>query len=104
MVDAHQEMEERMAAAQRVPGKNIPIATVLNLRDLGGRSRPTGKVRPGLVYGSTECATLQGEAAAAFGDLGVRTVYGLRTKPDRDAQPNVIPCGVGDVLLDIVKD
>jgi protein-tyrosine phosphatase len=93
-----------MAIAQRSPGEKIPIATVPHLRDLGGWSAPTGQVRSGLVFRSAEFANLQGEAATAFGELGIRTVYDLRTEPERAAPPNVVPSGVDYVVLDILKD
>jgi protein-tyrosine phosphatase len=62
-----------MAIAQHSPGENIPIATVPNLRDLGGWSAPTGQVRSGLVFRSAEFANLQGEAAEAMLGGGKRT-------------------------------
>ena len=86
------------------PGQNIPIPTIPNLRDLGGWATPTGKVRRGLLYRSAEFSKLAGEDAAAFGTLGIRSVYDFRTEPERAAQPNVVPAGVEYVVLDILAD
>jgi len=86
------------------PGQGIGIATVPNLRDLGGWATPGGQVRWGLVFRSAEFANLKGEDAAAFGKLGIRSVYDLRTAAERAAQPNVLPEGVEHVALDILAD
>jgi protein-tyrosine phosphatase len=57
-----------------------------------------------VVVRSAEFANLQGEVATAFAELGIRTVYDLRTEAERAAQPNVVPSGVEYVVLDILKD
>jgi hypothetical protein len=62
------------------PGANIPIATVPNLRDVGGwRTTGGGRVRRGLAYRSTALNRLDGEDLMAFAGLGIRSVYDLRT-------------------------
>jgi protein-tyrosine phosphatase len=86
------------------PGQSIPIATVPNLRDLGGWGTPGGKVRSGLIFRSAEFANLEGEDASAFGELGIRSVYDFRTEAERAAQPNVVPDGVEYVTIDILAD
>jgi protein-tyrosine phosphatase len=85
-------------------GQNIPIGSVPNLRDLGGWAAPGGRVRSGLIYRSAEFANLTGEDAAAFGKLGIRSVYDLRTAAEQAAQPNALPDGVEHVSLDILAD
>jgi len=86
------------------PGQSIQIATVPNLRDLGGWATPNGKVRPGLIFRSAEFASLQGADAAEFEKLGIRSVYDFRTKDEREAQPNVVPDGVEHIVIDILAD
>ena len=93
-----------MATPAFHPGQAIGIASVPNLRDLGGWSTPKGKVRTGLVYRSAEFSGLQGDDAATFGDLGIRSVYDFRIESERTAQPNTVPAGVEYIVLDILAD
>jgi protein-tyrosine phosphatase len=93
-----------MEASSAQPGESIPIATVPNLRDLGGWSTPDGKVRSGLIFRSAEFASLEGEDASAFGELAIRSVYDFRTEDERAQQPNVVPDGVQHITLDILAD
>ena len=83
----------------------ISIATAANLRDLGGW--PTaggGQVRSGVVFRSAELSRLHGEDLAAFGELGVRTVFDLRTSAEIAQQPDVLPDGLDPVHLDVLAD
>jgi len=86
------------------PGQSISIATIPNLRDLGGWPTPDGKVRSGLIYRSAEFANLGGADASAFAKLGISSVYDFRTEAERAAQPNVVPGGVEYVAIDILAD
>lgn len=89
----------------REPGESIPIASLPNLRDLGGwPTRDGGRVRWGQVYRSTAPDRLEGADAAAFAALGIRSVYDLRTEAERSAQPDRVPPGTEYVVLDVVKD
>ena len=88
-----------------VPGQSIPIASVPNLRDLGGwPTQDGGHVRYGLVYRSTELNGLAGDDLAAFSALGVRTVYDLRMPKESSAHPDHLPPGTEYVALDVLKD
>ena len=40
---------------------------------------------------------------AAFAALGIRTVYDLRTEPERTSQPDRLPPGTGYVVLDVMQ-
>jgi protein-tyrosine phosphatase len=92
-------------AVEREPGQSIAIASVPNLRDLGGwPTRDGGRVRAGLLYRSTELAKLAGADIAAFAELGIRSVYDLRTAAERTAQPDRLPPGTGHVVVDVLKD
>jgi protein-tyrosine phosphatase len=86
------------------PGQNIPIATVPNLRDMGGWPAPGGRVRSGVLFRSAEFGNLQGDDAAAFARLGIRSVYDLRTADERAANPNTLPPGTEYIVLDILAD
>jgi len=89
----------------REPGQSIKIASVPNLRDLGGwPTRDGGTVRYGLLYRSTDLTNLAGADMEAFAALGIRSVYDLRTEPERVAQPDRVPPGTEQVTLDVCKD
>lgn len=90
--------------SERQPGANIPIKSVPNLRDLGGWSTGSGKVRAGVIFRSAEFGALQGEDAAEFAKLGIRSVYDLRTTEERTANPNTVPPGTEYTILDILSD
>jgi protein-tyrosine phosphatase len=86
-------------------GEAIPIASVPNLRDLG--SWPTkdgGRVRTGALYRSVDLNRLSDEDVEAFRELGIRTVFDLRTEAERTADPDRTLDGVDEVVLDILKD
>ena len=89
------------------PGQRIDIPSVPNLRDLGGY--PTeggGQVRTGQLYRSVELDHLKGqdEDLARFAALGIRTVFDLRTAPERESAPDVVPDGTEQVVCDVLKD
>jgi protein-tyrosine phosphatase len=94
-----------LARGRREPGASIAIASVPNLRDLGGwPTRAGGHVRAGLVYRSTELDKLAGADMAAFAGLGIRSVYDLRTEVERTAQPDRLPPDTEYVVIDVFKD
>ncbi|MDA8043762.1 MAG: tyrosine-protein phosphatase [Actinomycetota bacterium] len=74
-------------AAERRIGMNGPV----NFRDLGGyRSSSGATVRWGRVFRS-DALLLDDEDLVAFGGLGIRTVYDLRSDMERDVNPNRLP-------------
>jgi protein-tyrosine phosphatase len=92
-------------APEREPGQSIPIPSVPNLRDLGDwPTRGGGRVGSGLVYRSTALANLAGTDMAAFSDLGIRSVYDLRTPAEVHSHPDQLPAGTEYVALDVLKD
>ena len=85
------------------PGSNIPIPSLPNLRDLGGwPTRGGGSVRRGQVFRSTALHALADEDVASFGNLGIRTVYDLRTEAEKAKQPDRVLDGVDYRELDVV--
>ena len=81
----------------------IAIASVANLRDVGGHStRDGGRVRTGLLWRSAELDHVSAADAPALERLGIRTVFDLRTEDERVARPDRVPAGatyrVADVL------
>jgi protein-tyrosine phosphatase len=85
-------------------GASIRITTVPNLRDLGGWRTPNGTVRRGRVYRSAEFSDLASPDAETFADLGIRTVFDMRTQDERTQQPNIVPDGTAYVVVDIFAD
>jgi protein-tyrosine phosphatase len=61
-------------------------------------------VRTGQLYRSTELNHLAGEDLERFATLGIRVVFDLRTAPERDAEPDVVPAGTEQVVCDVLKD
>jgi protein-tyrosine phosphatase len=86
------------------PGASIPIAAVPNLRDLGGWPTTHGTVARGRLFRSAEFSDLAGDDLAAFAQLGIATVYDLRTRAERAAAANVVPAGVGYEVIDVLAD
>lgn len=93
-----------MSAPEFTPGQNIPIATLPNLRDIGGYGTADGRrVRTGLVFRSADTSRVTDGDAVAFGELGIRTVFDLRTVSERAAAPDR-DLGVREVVLDVIAD
>ncbi len=98
------ERSRKMDSSSQQPGQGIAIAAVPNLRDLGGWPAPGGRVRSGVVFRSAEFSGLQGDDAAAFGELGIRSVFDLRTEQERTDSPNVVPVATEYVVVDVLSD
>ena len=79
------------------------LGVAANLRDVGGHAAGDGgRVRRGLLYRSTALDRLDGATAEAFGRLGVRTVFDLRSRPERAAAPDRLPNGIAYVVTDVI--
>jgi protein-tyrosine phosphatase len=71
----------------------VPFAGVTNFRDLGGYPALGGKVtRWGLVYRSDALHRLRDEDLELYRQLGLNTVYDLRSDAERATHPNPLPC------------
>lgn len=84
--------------------RRVALRSAPNLRDLGGLPARGGTVRGGAVYRSATLARLEGDDLAAFGALGITTVFDLRTSAERNASPDRLPDGVEVVGLDVLAD
>ncbi|MFC4602556.1 tyrosine-protein phosphatase [Rhodococcus kronopolitis] len=86
-------------------GAGIPIASVPNLRDIGGYPTADGaKVRTGVVYRSTDLGRVVDGDVAALDALGIGTVFDLRTAAERELLPDRIPTGAKEIALDVLAD
>jgi protein-tyrosine phosphatase len=87
------------------PSESIAIASVLNLRDLGGwPTRDGGHVCRGLLFRSAALDKLQGDDMSAFAGLGIRCVFDMRTEQERSAQPDRVPEGTDQIVVDVLAD
>ncbi|MFC2147774.1 tyrosine-protein phosphatase [Bacteroidota bacterium] len=87
------------------PGISLGIASVPNLRDLGGYKTKNGAtVVHGLVYRSNQLAPISPEDMKKFAELGLKNDYDLRTEAERTPLPDQLPPGVNNVWLDVLKD
>ena len=87
------------------PGLSLGIATVPNLRDLGGYKTNNGAtVARGLVYRSNQLANISPEDMEKIAKLGLKNDYDLRTEAERTPLPDELPPGVNNIWLDVLKD
>lgn len=87
------------------PGQSLGIASVPNLRDLGGYGTSAGAtVASGLVYRSNQLSGISPSDMERLAELGFKVDYDLRTAEERDARPDELPPGVEYVWLDVLAD
>lgn len=100
-----QALQDETAAVAAVPGQSPHIASVPNLRDLGGYSTETGKtVAKGLLYRSNQLTGISPEDMATLAILRLKTVYDLRTAGEKEGHPSELPPGTSYVWLDVLAD
>ncbi len=87
------------------PGESLGVASVPNLRDLGGYQTSDGAtVAWGLVYRSNQLAEIPPEDMEKLAALNLKTDFDLRTAAEAEARPDELPPGVEYVWLDILAD
>ncbi len=94
-------------AAGQIPsaGQSLSIASVPNLRDLGGyRTSDGATVVKGLVYRSSQLSGISPGDMEKLANLKLKNVYDLRTAEERSARPDELPPGVNDVWLNVLAD
>lgn len=96
----------RSAPAASVPaGQSLGIASVPNLRDLGGYSTGDGKrTASGLVYRSNQLSGIAPADMDKLARLGLKNAFDLRTAEERNKRPEELPPGVNYVVLDVLAD
>lgn len=88
-----------------VPGQSLGIASVPNLRDLGGyKTRDGHTVAAGLVYRSDQLSGVSPGDMEKIADLRLKNVYDLRTFDERQGRPDQLPPCVNYAWLDILAD
>ena len=82
----------------------IAIEGLPDLRDVGGRPTPGGRVRTRALYRAGGLSGLAGPDAADLARLGIRSVYDLRTADERAERPGHVPRGARCVAPDVLRD
>lgn len=86
-------------------GQSLGVASVPNLRDLGGYMTADGKrVASGLVYRSNQLSGIPAPDMEKLAKLGLKTAFDLRTTEERSKRPKELPQGVNYVVLDVLAD
>jgi len=86
-------------------GQSLGIASVPNLRDLGGYKTSDGKtVAAGLVYRSNQLSGISPDDMQKLAALKLKNAYDLRTAEERNKRPEELPPGVNYVVLDVLAD
>jgi protein-tyrosine phosphatase len=93
------------AATQVEPGQSLGIASVANLRDLGGYKTKDGKtVAQGLVYRANQLYEIRPADMEKLAALKLKTAYDLRTAEERKKRPGEVPPSVDYVWLNVLAD
>jgi protein-tyrosine phosphatase len=86
-------------------GLALGLATVPNLRDIGGyRTRDGGEVARGLVYRSDAFIGMSAEDLKKIEPLGLKNDYDLRAAAEAKAAPDALPANVRHRLLNVMAD
>jgi protein-tyrosine phosphatase len=100
-----QSSRETLAASGEDPGVSLGIASVTNLRDLGGYTAEHGSVVAyKLLYRANQLNPVSPADLNKIAALGLKTYFDLRTEAERDQAPDMVPSGVDYVWLDVLKD
>jgi protein-tyrosine phosphatase len=91
--------------AKDMPGQSLGIASVPNLRDLGGYTTKNGAtVAKGLVYRSNQLSGISRDDMKKLSKLDLKVSLDLRTWAERSARPDELPSGTKFVWLDVLAD
>ena len=92
-------------STEAAPGESLGVASVPNLRDLGGYKTEDGKtVKRGLVYRANQLHHVSPEDMQKIAELGLKNSLDLRTYAERQPSPDEVPPDVSVVWLDVLAD
>ncbi|ABD27517.1 protein tyrosine/serine phosphatase [Novosphingobium aromaticivorans DSM 12444] len=84
---------------------SLHLASAPNFRDIGGYRTQDGRlVRQGIAYRSDQLDRLGDADLAAIASLRPSVVVDLRTKTERDREPDRVPAGARHLVLDVAAD
>jgi protein-tyrosine phosphatase len=87
------------------PGATVGIASIPNLRDIGGYTTSDGHiVATGLVYRANQLSGIPAADMEKLAALGLVTAYDLRTAEEAEKRPDELPESVKYVWLDVLAD
>ncbi len=97
------QVDRARKASQPAVGHSLGIASIPNLRDLGGYKTSDGAtVAKGLVYRSNQLSGLSRDDMKTLAKLGLRVSLDLRTWDERSARPAELPSGTKFVWLNVL--
>ena len=86
-------------------GKSLGIASIPNLRDMGGYKTTNGAtIARGLVYRSNQLHNISPGDMLLLAKLNLKNSFDLRTATERNAKPDELPVGVNNVWLNVMAD
>ncbi len=98
-------LQSGYSAEATTPGTSLGIASVPNIRDMGGYKTSDGKsVATGLVYRSNQLSNISPDDMKKLASLKLKNAYDLRTTEEREKRPEELPHGVNYVVLDVLAD
>lgn len=101
--DSEKKQEDSLSISE--PGSSLGIASIPNLRDLGGYETNDGTtVVRGLVFRSNQLSPISAQDMEKFAELGLKNDYDLRTEGERTPLPDQLPPDVNNVWLNVLKD
>ena len=87
------------------PGASLGIASLPNLRDLGGyKTRDSMIVRRALLYRSSQLNHISVTDKDKIAALKLKNDFDLRTVRERESKPDDLPPGVRNISLDMLAD
>lgn len=89
---------------EQVLDRRVAVTSVPNTRDLGGLPVDGGVFASGQVFRSSALGAVSEADARVLIDLGVSTVYDLRTEAERATEPDSLPGPARLVHLDVLAD
>jgi protein-tyrosine phosphatase len=96
---------DRNDVTDSVPGAELHTEGIPNLRDVGGYRTTDGRmVRLGLVFRSTALDRATDSDLELLAQLGLHTVFDLRTSTERREDPDRVPPATSEVDLDVLAD
>lgn len=84
--------------------RRITLATVPNLRGLGGLPLRDGVVAGGLIYRSATLVDLSPGDATELATLGIRRVVDFRTAGERTSAPDALTAQLEGIVFDVLGD